>query len=168
MSELKTEGVQIPHAPPRVIRPSQLLNFNVEADPNALVGYNRDRCSRYICRGYGAWLIGPSGIGKSSLTLQMAFSWALGQPIFGIRPVRPLRVLIVQSENDDGDLAEGVQGVLPHLGVTPFACELDGLDDRVAHRGAAGVPWRGLWILPVRAVSRIRARDGDCVPRQGR
>jgi hypothetical protein len=131
MSDLKTSGVEVPaEAPSRILTPGQLLAFDVESDNGALIGISGGKLTRYICRGYGAWLIGPSGIGKSSLTLQAAFSWALGKSIFGITPVRPLRVLIVQSENDDGDLAEGAQGVLPHLGVDEFN-GIEQLNDRV-------------------------------------
>ena len=50
--------------------------------------------------------VGQSGIGKSSLCMQLAINWALGRTTFGIRPERPLKSLIVQAENDVGDVAE--------------------------------------------------------------
>lgn len=102
-------------------RPSELLEFDIDDDPNAVVGLDaRGRKTRYLCRGYGCWLIGPSGHGKSSLAMQLAYSWALGLPVFGMAPVRPLRVLVVQSENDVGDLAEETQGILTALGVSSW------------------------------------------------
>jgi hypothetical protein len=43
--------------------------------------------------------------------MQIVIRWALGKDFFGIAPVRPLRIGIVQAENDKGDLAESFQGV---------------------------------------------------------
>ncbi len=62
--------------------------------------------NRYLNRGDGAILSGSSGMGKSSMSLQMAFLWALGRPAFGIRANGPLRSLVVQAEDSDGDVAE--------------------------------------------------------------
>ena len=61
---------------------------------------------RYLNRGDGAVLVGTSGIGKSSMEMQMAVTWALGRPCFGIKPNGPMRSLIIQSEDSDGDIAE--------------------------------------------------------------
>ena len=74
--------------------------------------------NRFLCRGGGALLVGPTGIGKSSLTMQLIISWALGSASFGIVPARPLRFLLVQAENDDGDIAEMRDGVIAGLGLT--------------------------------------------------
>lgn len=60
-------------------------------------------------------LVGQSGIGKSSLSVQAAMFWALGQPFFGIAPVKELKSLFVQAENDIGDMAEIAQGVMDHV-----------------------------------------------------
>ena len=63
-------------------------------------------------------IVGQSGIGKSSFAMQMAINWALGKATFGIAPECPLRSLIVQAENDRGDIAEMLQGkVLTGLGI---------------------------------------------------
>lgn len=69
-------------------------------DPSILLG------NRYLNRGDGAILSGSSGMGKSSMSLQMAFLWALGLPAFGIKPNGALRSLVVQAEDSDGDVAE--------------------------------------------------------------
>lgn len=61
---------------------------------------------RYLCRGAGIMLFGGTGLGKSSLAIQLPAQFALGRGDFGIEPARPLRSLIIQSENDDGDIAE--------------------------------------------------------------
>ena len=107
--------------------------FDATNDPAALIGYRDGRTTRFLCRGYGAWLIGPSGIGKSSLVSQAAFSWALGISLFGITPIRPLRILIVQAENDEGDAAEMTQGILQSFGIGEFDRPemLSELNDRI-------------------------------------
>jgi len=71
-----------------------------EDDPEELIK------DRYLCRGGGIMLFGGTGLGKSSLAIQLPAQFALGRGDFGIEPARPLRSLIIQSENDDGDVAE--------------------------------------------------------------
>lgn len=66
----------------------------------------------FLRRGQGGLVIGPTGVGKSVLLEQGAFCWACGRDFFGIRPERPLVVLLVQSENDDEDLVEMRDGIL--------------------------------------------------------
>jgi hypothetical protein len=83
-----------------------LDNFKPQEDPTVLVGKAR----RWLCEGYAVSIVGFSGTGKSSLMMQIATSWALGQSVFGLAPVRALRTLIVQAENDGGDIAEAWQG----------------------------------------------------------
>jgi hypothetical protein len=80
--------------------------FNPLEDQTVLVGKAR----RWLCQGYAVSIVGFSGTGKSSLMMQIATSWALGQSVFGLTPVRPLRTLILQAENDGGDIAEAWQG----------------------------------------------------------
>lgn len=106
-----------------------LMDYNPDADPNAVIGLHDGKTTRYLCKGAGAWLIGQSGIGKSSLGIQQGFTWALGRPFLGIHPVKPLRVLIVQNENDQGDCSEATQGVVECLCKDP--AELDMVNERV-------------------------------------
>jgi phage/plasmid primase-like uncharacterized protein len=82
-------------------------------DPDELLRY------RFLCRGGGLLLCGPTGIGKSSWIMQAAILWAMGRECFGIAPARPLKSLLVQAENDDGDLAEMRDGVVAGLGLSP-------------------------------------------------
>jgi hypothetical protein len=69
---------------------------------------------RYLCRGGGLFIVAPSGRGKSTLAIQTATLWACGLPAFGIKPARPLRSLIIQAEDDDGDIIEMSQ-IVDHL-----------------------------------------------------
>ena len=96
-----------------------LMNYVAENDPNNLVGRN------WLKREGSLLLIGQSGIGKSSLVMQMAISFALGRPLFGIAPIGPLKVMVIQAENDFGDLAEQFQGTLAHLGIDEFSQEYE-------------------------------------------
>lgn len=83
-----------------------LDNFDPLEDPTVLVS----KSGRWLCEGYAVSIVGFSGTGKSSLMMQIATSWALGQSVFGLAPVRPLRTLILQSENDFGDISQAWQG----------------------------------------------------------
>ena len=56
--------------------------------------------NRFLCRGAGLLLVGPTGIGKSSLSMQDMILWALGRESFEIFPTRPLKSLLIQAEND--------------------------------------------------------------------
>jgi RecA-family ATPase len=71
--------------------------------------------NRFLCRGGGLLLVGPTGVGKSSFSMQAMMLWALGRECFGIIPARPLKSLLIQAENDDGDLAEMRDGVASGL-----------------------------------------------------
>lgn len=87
------------------IQVKHLLDFVPSTDPNNVLG------NRWLCRGGSCLFVGQSGIGKSSLAMQLAILWALERPAFGICPQKPLRSLFVQAENDLGDIAEMFQGV---------------------------------------------------------
>lgn len=76
------------------------------SDPNELIR------SRYICRGGGMMIAAPTGIGKSVFTLQCAIHWSFGLPAFGLVPTRPHRILLIQAENDKGDMAEMRDGII--------------------------------------------------------
>lgn len=87
------------------------LKRSTEDDPNELLK------RRYLCRGGGLLMIGGTGLGKSSFSMQCMVLWALGRDAFGITPARPMRSLLVQAENDDADLAEMRDGVILGLGL---------------------------------------------------
>jgi hypothetical protein len=80
-----------------------LFEFTLPADTDSSVLLG----NRYLSRGDGAILSSTSGMGKSSLSLQAATAWALGKPLFGgFKPNGPLKSLIFQAEDTDGDIAE--------------------------------------------------------------
>jgi len=91
----------------------EMMNLDTSQDANCILGYHNGRTTRYLCKGHSAWLIGPSGVGKSSLLFQMGTCFATGKDFHGIAPAfgRSLRILIVQAENDDGDMAEMAKGI---------------------------------------------------------
>jgi hypothetical protein len=97
--------------PPDVV--SLIALGEVQPDPKqTLLGH------RFLCTRGGMVFLGPSGIGKSSASVQQDLLWGLGKPAFGIVPSRPLRILTIQAENDDGDLGEMVRGVSEKLQLT--------------------------------------------------
>lgn len=88
-----------------------------ENDPSELIAH------RFLYRGAVCLLLGPTGIGKSSFLMQLAIFFALGRALFNITPgnayrERGMRILLVQAENDEGDLAEMRDGVLAGCGLT--------------------------------------------------
>ena len=86
-----------------VIQASDLITREID-DSQTLLG------NRYLCRGKGMFLVGPSGVGKSTMTLGLASAMGAGVPYLGIKPSQKLKVLIVQAENDDGDMIEQLRG----------------------------------------------------------
>lgn len=73
---------------------------------------------RYLCECGGMLINGPTGMGKSSFVLQGYALWSNQMPFFGITPSRPLRAVLIQAENDDGDLAEMRDGICEGLKFT--------------------------------------------------
>jgi len=98
---------------------NDLLTYDTENDTNTLIG------NRWLCKGGSVLINAQSGIGKSSLTMQLAIGWALHGIgafsevlTFGLIPVKPLKSLIMQAENDQGDQAEILQSVFCKYGRT--------------------------------------------------
>lgn len=103
---------------------SQILSTNIEDDETMLIGHKR----RFLGKSGSFVIAGPSGIGKSTLTAGFLLHAAAGIPWNGITFRRPLKILVVQAENDDGDLAEMMEGAIRALqGMTmqqiKMACE---------------------------------------------
>lgn len=85
----------------------QLLEYDYKNDPNNVLG------NRMMCKGGTMVVVSQSGVGKSSLQRQLEAGLALERTdmTFGIKPVRALRQLLIQAENDVGDMSEVVCGV---------------------------------------------------------
>ena len=88
-----------------------MLAFDPKDDKTVLIGTDR----RWICQGYPFQIVGFSGTGKSSMAAHLAVNWAIGHAPWGLRPVRPLRILMVQAENDLGDASEAIIGATAKL-----------------------------------------------------
>ena len=102
-------------APGRFVKPEPRVRKLVDLVPASSDDETNLLGNRFLCRGAGALLNGTTGIGKSTLVIQMAICWAVGRTCFGIKPARSLKILYVQAENDEGDLCEMRDGVLEHL-----------------------------------------------------
>jgi len=89
------------------------MAFDPKNDPTCLMG------RRYLCQGGSAIWVGGSGIGKSVMSLQAAIMFALGENLFGLEVVRPLKSVIVSAEDDFGDISETIQGVLKGMDIKP-------------------------------------------------
>lgn len=153
-----------------ILTPRALFEYDASDDPNTLLG------QRWLCRMGSCLIVGQTGLGKSSFSMQAAVTWALGEALFGIEPVRPLRSLVIQAENDLGDLSEMFCGVLHG---TERLDRLDELDTRIvfvtetAVCGKAFHPWaRSLvlrhkpdlvWIDPLFAFLGGNASDQETV-----
>lgn len=90
---------------------STLESFDRSNDANSVIG------NRWLCKGGSLLIQAQSGIGKSTLTMQAAISWAVGRDLFGIKAIKPLRIAIIQAENDDGDMAEMFQDSTRAMGL---------------------------------------------------
>jgi hypothetical protein len=117
LQPLKESLPVTPEAPGEIPREISVRNLNEfaiteENHGGSLIG------KRWLCRGGALLLAAPTGIGKSSFATQAAIQFALGRPHFGIAPVGKLRVLIIQAENDDGDISEMRDGIFRGLELT--------------------------------------------------
>jgi hypothetical protein len=109
-TEWDPDGAYLGATVPRKLRGASFLDYSMRAINAAktLLG------NRYLCRGGGLFIVAPSGLGKSVLTAQAAIEFACGLRSFGIKPARPLKSLIIQAEDDDGDVIEMAQ-IVNHL-----------------------------------------------------
>jgi RecA-family ATPase len=112
------DWIEIKSNVPARIRIKDLAEFKATADPACLLS------DRFLCKGGTCFIVGQSGLGKSSFCMQAAITWARGLPLLGVEgfltPKRRLKSLIIQSENDLGDLAEAYQGVVRGQGLNIF------------------------------------------------
>jgi len=84
-----------------------LMSFKRKEDPTCVLGSNR-----WLCKGGSMLIVGQSGTGKSSLMMQAAVHWCTGRDFFGIKTTKALRAVVLQAENDSGDISEALQDVI--------------------------------------------------------
>ena len=77
-------------------------------------------------------LVSGAGGGKSVAACQMSMAWGLGLPYFGIKPPRPLRILLFSGEDDGTTIGQCREGFLDNseaiTGKRLSAADLDALD----------------------------------------
>ena len=117
-----------PNAPrlPGAMDWGELLAFDASKDMDCMLG------SRWLSKSGSCVWVGSSGLGKSVLTLQAAMTWAAGMPFFGIQPKGYYKSLIVQAENNFGDVAETIQGVKTGLAEEYPEISFDEIQKRVS------------------------------------
>jgi RecA-family ATPase len=81
-----------------------IITYDKENDPDNLIG------DRWLRRGTSLLFVGQSGCGKSSLVMSQAIHWSHGLSWFGIAPIRPLKVMVIQAENDIADMHDSLIG----------------------------------------------------------
>jgi hypothetical protein len=79
--------------------------------------------NRLLRRGETAALVGPSGLGKSTTAVQMAMQWSAGLPALELVPLSPMRVVMVQGENDEAEMCMLTSGIIAAAGFTPEQIE---------------------------------------------
>ena len=100
-----------------------MKTFERKQDPNSVIG------NRWLCKGGSLLLVSQSGVGKSSFALQFLVSLCIQRSFFGIKAQRPLRVVMLQAENDLGDVAEAYQDIT--AGMSLYPDEQRNLDDNL-------------------------------------
>lgn len=87
----------------------------------------------WLRRGDIATFISTAGNGKSVAVTQAAMAWGIGLQYLGIRPARPLRILLFSGEDDPVTIGQCREGLLEHsqaiTGSELSAADLKPLDD---------------------------------------
>jgi hypothetical protein len=91
-----------------VFSTDQILSTNTDDDPDSMIGHRR----RFLGRGGSFVIVGSSGIGKSTLIADLTLHAGAGVAWHGVTFRRPMRGLVVQAENDNGDVAEMLRGAI--------------------------------------------------------
>jgi hypothetical protein len=89
--------------------------------------------NRWLTKDGSLFVVAPSGHGKSSFCIQCMICWSLGRIAFGLKPSRPLRILMVESEDDDADNKAFVQ-VIRTMNLTQQEMDLLAANTRIEFR----------------------------------
>jgi len=152
---------------------------NEEPEPykprgNSPIGYFKKKITEddvllgdgFLEREGAVLLAGPSGIGKSSIAMQMGCCWACGQPAFLFAPPREISVVMMQHEDSQNDLVRQ-SAIVDHLGLNKNLIEKNFWIETV--RGQIGsdavkimselVQWRRAHLLILNPLTAYH--DGD-------
>jgi archaellum biogenesis ATPase FlaH len=91
---------------------NDLVTFDRANDPDNRFG------NRWLCAGDTVVFQGETGVGKSVLMMQLIIHWVFNIPPFGIKGARPYKSLLIEAENNKGDLAEVFQDVVKAMELT--------------------------------------------------
>jgi AAA domain len=98
---------------PRKLRGASIIDF-----AERKIDYSKNLLgNRWLSCYQGAFFVAPSGHGKSTWVIQATVCWSCGLAAFAIHPARPLRILILQSEDDDNDVIE-MSWLIDRLGLS--------------------------------------------------
>jgi hypothetical protein len=107
LSEVKWFGLAPGERERRKLTGKSIIDFSEgQIDYSQVLAGNR-----WLSRRTGGFIVAPSGHGKSTLVIQLTVCWSCGRIEFAIKPAHPLRILVVQSEDDDNDIFEMAQMV---------------------------------------------------------
>jgi hypothetical protein len=98
---------------PMLMNIEAMKTFERKEDENCVIG------NRWLCKGGSLLLVSQSGVGKSSFAMQFLVSLCTHREFFGIKAKRPLRVVMLQAENDLGDVAEAYQDITGGMDLYP-------------------------------------------------
>ena len=95
----------------KISKPLADFSFPID-DTTILLGPQ----NRYICRGGKLVIVAPSGTGKSVTAYQAAACWSVGRPFLGLASSGVLKSLIIQAEDDEGDIGEVKESLSQAMG----------------------------------------------------
>jgi hypothetical protein len=100
MTNVEAKMRDVAEAARAVDRPKSVplisLQYPADDDPDILLG-----AEDYLGRGGIMLGIAHAGAGKSSFLYDACMTWGLGRPWMGIRASRPMRILVIQSEDSE-------------------------------------------------------------------
>ena len=128
-------GNRLAQAPARTSRPvsASVLRCDSSAWDPADIPPRAWIAGGYLLRGSITLVIGPGGVSKSTLCVAYAAGLALGLPVNGMQPSEPLKVMMLNAEDDQDEQRRRLTAVLTSMGRTP--ADVAGLIARVTPTG---------------------------------